>query len=752
MRSLLNYENYPAVMRPLLAAIAMLFACAGASGEQVTVEGVNYELENGSAEVVSVNEAELPQDLVLPDTIRHNGGKYALKKLRAESFTTSDGLLQSVTIPGTVTEIEENAFCTTGLKRINMALSDVYLSVDGVLFSRDMKVLYRCPDAYETSERYLMPDCVEEIASYALADCKFQGEMRDCFEMFDGLKKIGDFAFVSSNVVSVKMPDSVTTLGERCFLSCKDLASVKLSESLTELPDGCFDYCSRLASLVVPASVTKLGDFCKRTTMDYMVIGKGVATVSPGWLATAVVWQGKTQPEMQNAIYSFINYVPNDSWDLKSKRVYKNIHNMFEVDGVVYVPTDNLVDRTCDVVYVDRDVETVNLGPTVTYEGVEMTVRNVNSYAFGGRQDKPANYNIVYFDNAGQVEDDMFGSSWNNVEQISVGPNVTGLGWPGSGILHRLLAFYVQDRDDVLRFGSNVDFSSCPLVHVYIGGNISYAGTASAFQGNATLSDLMFGEKVTQIQANEFRNCSGLTTVMTGDNISSIGEGAFSGCSSLQHVELGTAVQSIGTGAFADCANVEYLASCNPVPPACAAGVFDDFNVWKCTLHVPGGSLEAYKAADEWKNFYKVTDDMPVSVKVEAINFAEEEVQVMEGGGMMLEVAVLPENASLKKLNWRSTDTSIATVDENGVVRGVHYGECNVVATAADGSGVRGVCHVIVNINTGVDDVLGDDAAVEVYTVTGVLVGRGADVDLSSLAHGVYIIRTADGSTRKVAL
>lgn len=143
---------------------------------------------------------------------------------------------------------------------------------------------------------------------------------------------------------------------------------------------------------------------------------------------------------------------------------------------------------------------------------------------------------------------------------------------------------------------------------------------------------------------------------------------------------------------------------------------------------------------------------MPVSVKVEAINFAEEEVQVMEGGGMMLEVTVLPENASLKKLNWKSTDTAIATVDENGVVRGVHYGECNIIATAVDGSGVRAVCHVIVNINTGVDDVFGDDAAVEVYTVTGVLVGKGADVDLSSLAHGVYIIRTADGRTRKVAL
>lgn len=101
-------------MRPLLAAIIVMFACAGAAGERVIIEGVEYELANGSAEIYHVNETQLPQDLVLPEAVQFNGVRYVVRKLRAESFTTSDGFLQSVTIPGTVTEIEENAFCTTG--------------------------------------------------------------------------------------------------------------------------------------------------------------------------------------------------------------------------------------------------------------------------------------------------------------------------------------------------------------------------------------------------------------------------------------------------------------------------------------------------------------------------------------------------------------------------------------------------------------------------------------------------------------
>ncbi|MGN1113208.1 MAG: Ig-like domain-containing protein [Acutalibacteraceae bacterium] len=56
-----------------------------------------------------------------------------------------------------------------------------------------------------------------------------------------------------------------------------------------------------------------------------------------------------------------------------------------------------------------------------------------------------------------------------------------------------------------------------------------------------------------------------------------------------------------------------------------------------------------------------------------------------------------PSNATDKSLKWESTDESVATVDENGVVSPVDNGECKIIATAKDGSGVTATCPVTVS-------------------------------------------------------
>ena len=39
------------------------------------------------------------------------------------------------------------------------------------------------------------------------------------------------------------------------------------------------------------------------------------------------------------------------------------------------------------------------------------------------------------------------------------------------------------------------------------------------------------------------------------------------------------------------------------VPPTCDTQALDDLNKWECTLYVPKSSIDAYKAADQWKDF-----------------------------------------------------------------------------------------------------------------------------------------------------
>ncbi len=62
---------------------------------------------------------------------------------------------------------------------------------------------------------------------------------------------------------------------------------------------------------------------------------------------------------------------------------------------------------------------------------------------------------------------------------------------------------------------------------------------------------------------------------------------------------------------------------------------------------------------------------------------------VAVGGQVSLTAQAAPDNASLPQVVWSSGDERIATVDANGVVTGLKRGNGRIIATAADGSGVR---------------------------------------------------------------
>ena len=61
-----------------------------------------------------------------------------------------------------------------------------------------------------------------------------------------------------------------------------------------------------------------------------------------------------------------------------------------------------------------------------------------------------------------------------------------------------------------------------------------------------------------------------------------------------------------------------------------------------------------------------------------------------------LGATVYPANAYDKSVTWSSTNESIATVDSNGKVTGVAAGNCQIIATAADGSGITGTYRIYV--------------------------------------------------------
>ena len=59
---------------------------------------------------------------------------------------------------------------------------------------------------------------------------------------------------------SIRIPCSVTRIGDGAFERCVSLNSVQIAAGVEEIGNGAFDGCLSLTSVEIPISVTKIGD------------------------------------------------------------------------------------------------------------------------------------------------------------------------------------------------------------------------------------------------------------------------------------------------------------------------------------------------------------------------------------------------------------------------------------------------------------------------------------------------------------
>ena len=82
--------------------------------------------------------------------------------------------------------------------------------------------------------------------------------------------------------------------------------------------------------------------------------------------------------------------------------------------------------------------------------------------------------------------------------------------------------------------------------------------------------------------------------------------------------------------------------------------------------------------------------------QIKSISFNPASVSVPSGESEQLNVVLNPANATVTELEWKSSDTSVATVDASGVVTGLKQGTVTITAIAKDGSNKAGSCQVTV--------------------------------------------------------
>jgi uncharacterized protein YjdB len=146
-----------------------------------------------------------------------------------------------------------------------------------------------------------------------------------------------------------------------------------------------------------------------------------------------------------------------------------------------------------------------------------------------------------------------------------------------------------------------------------------------AFANNSTVENIVISSSINRVYNSAFRNCSSLKTVIIPTSVTSIGADAFDGC--------------------------------------------DDVTIW-CYA---GSYAAGYATSHNMKVEYIALD---VEKDVVILNIDQTE---------SLSVSLNTPFADDTGVVWESKNPSIATVDENGVIKGVKAGTTVIVATTKDG-------------------------------------------------------------------
>lgn len=166
--------------------------------------------------------------------------------------------LTSIYIPASVTEIGGwIAFAASKLTSFQVDPNNPnYCSVNGVLFNKAKTTLIQYP-AGLPYPNYVVPEgvqCIEEIAFYRC-------ENLVSVQLPNSLTTIKHSAFeYCEKLESVVIPPSVQYLEHETFGSCYKLSSVTFSEGLTSIGSKAFEYCKSLYTVEIPRSVTKIAD------------------------------------------------------------------------------------------------------------------------------------------------------------------------------------------------------------------------------------------------------------------------------------------------------------------------------------------------------------------------------------------------------------------------------------------------------------------------------------------------------------
>ena len=433
-----------------------------------------------------------------------------VKIINNDAFCHCESLNQ-ITIPESVTHIGDGAFagckCITS---ISIPKNTKEIGIGAFAYNDKLESIRVAPDNLYFDSRDNCNAIIESTSNTLVAGCAST-------IIPNSVITIGEDAFRGCNIISLTIPDGVTSIETGAFFLCKNLECIHLPNSLTEIGNFAFSECKKMISISIPDSVCTIGKgtfmCCKQ--LEFLRIPMSTKEIQDRTFflcekLDTVIFHKNIRTVGESVFYKCKNIrivIPKGS---SSK--YEYLLPQYK-------------DR-----FVEQDDEE-NLSTEVTEEDLANAWVDNSGVKYsidGKRLLKAPNYLNNYSIREGTL--------------IICDEAFSGLGEKSN-----LRSIWIPDS--VIAIG-NYAFSECPIANITLPNYVRTIGEGAFYK--CPIIKITIPDTVKKIEGNTFSLCWKLKSIVIPNSVTSIGNEAFKE-SGLCSIVLPDSVTNIESHAFEDC-------------------------------------------------------------------------------------------------------------------------------------------------------------------------------------------------------
>lgn len=203
----------------------------------------------------------------------------SLKDVYANAFCYCDNL-KELTLNDGLSSIGSEAFLGTKISSVTIPSSVTRLSWD--IFNKDYKIaLYgfekinrNITGVFQNQKSITIPNSVKEIEEGAFRDFKELKEVK----LNEGLKSIGNYAFLGTSISSVVLPKNIVSFGQAMFNSD---CNIILDSNITYISRDIAKAFENSKKVIIPSSVKEIqnGAFYDFKNLKEVVLNEGIERI-----------------------------------------------------------------------------------------------------------------------------------------------------------------------------------------------------------------------------------------------------------------------------------------------------------------------------------------------------------------------------------------------------------------------------------------------------------------------------------------